>query len=201
MKKVIITTCAVVFAAVAASAQGLGTVRDINGFGAEYLARQSKSARQQTIKKEQKQVGSLQKAIEQANVRHNRQMFVMGALGDAAQFVRYTQTKPAEKTEKKAAPAAKPESAEQKGSSFSSYHPYMGREGKIMAMGDVFAERIKARKAARKQAKEAAPAAKKEEKKGSWLGALFGGRYPGESDEDYKHRLAMSSYPACQPFK
>ena len=43
--------------------------------------------------------------------------------------------------------------------------------------------------------------AKPAEKGGSFFGAFFGGKYPGESDKDYKWRMQMSAYPACQPFK
>ncbi len=210
MKKVFVTTCAVVFAAVAASAQGLGTVRDINSFGTEYMPAQSKSTRQQTIKKEQKKVGNLEKAIAQANIKHYRQMFVLGSLGDAAQFAQYapctTPAPAAQKTAAKKTSSQKPAATKQAEKQAPAYYPYAGREGKVMALGDAFAARMKARKEARKQekaqaAKEAKkePAAKKE--KGSWLGALFGGRYPGESDEDYAYRLQMSTHPACQPFK
>lgn len=214
MKKVFVTTCAVVFAAVAASAQGWGTVRDINSFGAEYMAGQSKSARQQTSKKEQKQVGNLEKAIAQANIKHYRQMFVLGSLGDAAQFVQYppcaTPAPAAQKTAAKNTSSQKPAATKQAEKQAPAYYPYAGREGKVMALGDAFAARMKARKEARKQeqakaAKQAEqkPAEVKKDKKekGSWLGALFGGRYPGESDEDFAYRLQMSTHPACQPFK
>lgn len=35
-----------------------------------------------------------------------------------------------------------------------------------------------------------------------WLKAIFlGGKFPGESDESYKKRLEIKSYPAAQPFK
>lgn len=210
MKKVFVTACAVVFAAVAAGAQGMGTVRDINNFGAEYMNRQSKAARQQTIKKEQKQVGNLEKAIAQANIKHNRQMFVLGSLGDAAQFAQYAPcaytTGPQKPAAQKTAPA-KPAADKKKETQAPAYYPYAGREGKVMALGDLVSERLRAKNKARKEAKaKAAKQEKKEsvgmkEEKGSWLGALFGGRYPGESDEDYMLRIQMSTHPACQPFK
>lgn len=35
-----------------------------------------------------------------------------------------------------------------------------------------------------------------------WLRAIFlGGKFPGESDEAYRKRLEVQSYPASQPFK
>lgn len=35
-----------------------------------------------------------------------------------------------------------------------------------------------------------------------WLRAIFlGGKFPGESDEAYKKRMQIQSYPAAQPFK
>lgn len=35
-----------------------------------------------------------------------------------------------------------------------------------------------------------------------WLKAIFlGGKFPGESDEAYKKRLEIKSYPATQPYK
>lgn len=178
MKKVVITTCAVVFTAVAAGAQGLGTVRDINSFGAEYLKGQN-VVTHSTKKVQAKQVGKLAKAVQQAAIKHNRE----------AQ---------ARASEEKAA------KVNQNKSSNSGWYVYAGREGKMMALGEVFRERANAKEAAKKQEKKNAPQVKKEakkEQKGSWIGALFGGRYPGESDEDYEYRLRLRSFPACQPFK
>ena len=54
-------------------------------------------------------------------------------------------------------------------------------------------------KRSEQQNEQANKPAKKE--KGSWWGALFGGRYPGESDESFRFRLEMRTYPAAQPFK
>lgn len=35
-----------------------------------------------------------------------------------------------------------------------------------------------------------------------WIKAIFlGGKFPGESDEEYRNRLQIQSYPATQPFK
>lgn len=207
MKKVFVTTCAVVFAAVAAGAQGLGTVRDINGFGAEYLSRQSKAAKQQTIKKEKQQVGSLEKAIEQANVKHNREMFALGSLGDATVYAQYAPASAPQPVATAGTATVRTQAVvPQKKARVSSYNPYVyaGREGKVIALGEAMVAGLKARKEARKRAKQAEQAEKKankEKKEGSWLGALFGGRYPGESQEDYELRIKMSSHPACQPFK
>lgn len=212
MKRVFVTTCAVLFAAVAAGAQSWGTAGDINRFGEEYL-RQNKSAKQRTAKKEAKQVGSLEKAIAQANIKHNRQMFVMGSLGDAALYAQnapYTSAATSEQAASKPASKtpAKTQAKEEKSSP--AYYPYAGREGKVIAMGEMWAARIQERREARQEeaqkasapAPAPAPAAKKEKKqKGSWLGALFGGRYPGESDEDFAFRLQMRTHPSCQPFK
>lgn len=65
MNKVIVTACVAVFAAVSAQAQGMGTVRDINGFGKEYLA-QAEKPKAQLSKVERARVDSISKAAERA---------------------------------------------------------------------------------------------------------------------------------------
>lgn len=50
-----------------------------------------------------------------------------------------------------------------------------------------------------KQDQDAVAVQKTEES--SWLSAVFGGKYPGETDDSYRCRMEMKKYPAAQPFK
>ena len=62
----------------------------------------------------------------------------------------------------------------------------------------------KAAKAKANQAPQKVDVVKEDEEgeKTSWWKAIFlGGRYPGESKEAYRARLAVRGYPANQPFK
>ncbi len=149
MKKVIVTTCVAVLAAVAAQAQGLGTVRDINGFGQEYLPSKKASA---AAKRKQNNAENV-----------------------LAQAVKEIERKGLEEAKKAQATASAQAPAQNNNNTA-----------------------VKADKAADKKSEQNKTANKKE---GSWWKALFGGRYPGESDEQYQDRLAMRTLPAAQPFK
>ena len=50
-----------------------------------------------------------------------------------------------------------------------------------------------------KQDQDAVAVQKTEES--SWLSAVFGGKYPGETDDSYRCRMEMKKYPEAQPFK
>ena len=68
MKKVIITACVAFVAAVAAQAQGVGTVKDINSFGTTYKA-------PKVEKKVTAQKDAFSKAVEKQVVKKQREMY------------------------------------------------------------------------------------------------------------------------------
>ena len=77
---------------------------------------------------------------------------------------------------------------------------YYGCEGKIMALSDLTQRAIKNKKESKKQFK------KKEKQdtvqKVNWFRIIFlNGRYPGETDKEYRERLNSLGLPANQPFK
>ena len=51
------------------------------------------------------------------------------------------------------------------------------------------------------QKQEKTTASEKKTEEGSWLSAILGGKYPGETDDSYRYRMEMKKYPAAQPFK
>ena len=72
------------------------------------------------------------------------------------------------------------------------------------------AEKTAAKRKAAKAKAKANPAPKKvdvvkEEEDADepswWRAIFFGGRFPGESVEDYRARLSVQGYPCNQPFK
>lgn len=185
MKKVIVTACVAVLAAAAAQAQSWGTAGDINRFGQEYLAKQKKSEQRLITQQADKQSRELAKEVERQ-----------------ALLAKYKQAAKAKKANNSCTSADKKESG-------SCPHYYYGREGKMMALGELTHQLVAKRKAAKAKAK-ANPAPKKvdvvkedeEGEKTSWWKAIFlGGRYPGESKEAYRARLAVRGYPCNQPFK
>ena len=179
MKKVIMTACVAVFAAVAAQAQGIGTVADINGFGKAFL---DKKAREQKLSRaEQARVDSFAFAAERAAKREAERKAFLEAL-KRSRGEKKAQS--AEENEKKQVP---------------SY--YTGSTGAKMM---VFVDSQKGRKEKQNSAKEtdSAKVAEEGEEETSWWRAIFFlGRFPGESKEDYRARLAVQGYPANQPFK
>ena len=185
MKKVIVTACVAVLAAAAAQAQSWGTAGDINRFGQEYLAKQKKSEQRLIAQQADKQSRELAKEVERQ-----------------ALLAKYKQAAKAKKTNNGCTSADKKESAP-------CPHYYYGREGKMMALGELTHQLAAKRKAAKAKAK-ANPAPKKvdvvkEEEDADepswWRAIFFGGRFPGESVENYRARLAVQGYPCNQPFK
>ncbi len=171
MKRVIITTCAVVIAAAAAQAQSWGLAGDVNRFGKEYLESKKYAVEQQRIaQKAQQKTNFVEKAIEQEAVRKYKQMYMAGLLGSDAIYAQHNASS-------QKAGQQETEGAAQK------------------------ADASKTAQSDKKQKAEQAKAKQDKEKKGSWLAAFFGGRYPGESDESFRYRLEMRGYPASQPFK
>lgn len=185
MKKVIVTACVAVLAAAAAQAQSWGTAGDINRFGQEYLAKQKKSEQRLITQQADKQSRELAKEVERQ-----------------ALLAKYKQAAEAKKTNNGCTSADKKESG-------SCPHYYYGREGKMMALGELTHQLAAKRKAAKAKAKANQAPQKvdvvKEDEEGektSWWKAIFlGGPYPGESKESYRARLAVRGYPANQPFK
>ena len=176
MKKVIMTACVAVFAAVAAQAQGIGTVADINGFGKAYS---DKKAREQKLSR-----------AEQARV----ESFALAA--ERAAFLEALKRSRGEKK----APSAEGKGKEQAAVA-SCPSCYTGSTGAKMML---FADSQKGRKEKQNSAKEtdSAKVAEEGEEEPSWWRAIFFlGRFPGESKEDYRARLAVQGYPANQPFK
>ena len=175
MKKVIVAVSVAVFAAVAAQAQGMGTVRDINSFGQEYLKKQNKPAQQKVVKQQKQKADAFSKAFEQQAVKKQRQMFVMGALGDAALFAQYPMG--AVTSNASASAGTNADSAQ-------------GRQGNAQAASPVAKQDVKPSDS------------KKTEEKQSLLQKMFGiGRYSWESEADYKARLRSQGMPVNQPFK
>ena len=172
MKKVIITVCVAFVAAAAAQAQGLGTVRDINSFGTEYMKAPA-STHKRVERKENTQKDAFSKAFEKQVLKKQREMYAQVNTEKAWQGDYHgTQTAATQKQ------AAKPtKKADSKAAT----------------------KEAQPSKRSEQQNEQANKPAKKE--KGSWWGALFGGRYPGESDESFRFRLEMRTYPAAQPFK
>ena len=176
MKKVIMTACVAVFAAVAAQAQGIGTVADINGFGKAYS---DKKAREQKLS-----------GAEQARV----ESFAL-----AAERAAFLEALKRSRGEKKAQSAEENKKEQPEVAPCPSY--YTGSTGAKMMM---FADSQKGRKEKQNSAKEtdSAKVAEEGEEEPSWWRAIFFlGRFPGESKEDYRARLAVQGYPANQPFK
>lgn len=176
MKKVIMTACVAVFAAVAAQAQGIGTVADINGFGKAYS---DKKAREQKLS-----------GAEQARV----ESFAL-----AAERAAFLEALKRSRGEKKAQSAEGKEKEQAAVASCPSC--YTGSTGAKMML---FADSQKGRKEKQNSAKEtdSAKVAEEGEEEPSWWRAIFFlGRFPGESKEDYRARLAVQGYPANQPFK
>ena len=187
MNKVLVTVCAAAacaVSAVTAGAQGLGTVRDINGFGQEYLNRQKNKATQQRVSKEKRQLGSLEKAIQQQAIKHYREAGLTASLNAEEKETQKTSAKKVEKA---------------RASSVNNYYAYAGREGKIMALGEFIT------KSRNKKAEPAAKSSQQEKedsvKSSFWKGLLGVAPFPGERQEDYKLRLQNKGYPSCQPFK
>ena len=182
MRKVIVAVCVGVLAAVAAQAQGLGTVRDINDFGRKYMESQkNKPAQRRVVTKVKGKTDRLTKVLERK-----------------ALLIQQEQQK---KLTEKAAPA---ESTRVEKKSYPSY--YYGREGKMMALSELtrqVASRKKAAKADKQQAAraEAAPKDTTEEEPSWWRAIFLGGRFPGETKEDYRARLSVQGLPAYMPFK
>ena len=173
MNKVIVTACVAVFAAVSAQAQGMGTVRDINGFGKEYLA-QAEKPKAQLSKVEQARVDSISKAAERA-------AFLAA--------VRQRKAKKAGEGEKKE--EGKTEVA------VSCPSCYTGSTGAKMMM---YADTKKGRQAKQNAAQETAARDTTEEV--SWWRALaWWIPFPGESDTEYRERMAIQGQPASMPFK
>ena len=180
MKKVIMTACVAVFAAVAAQAQGIGTVADINGFGKAYS---DKKAREQKLS-----------GAEQARV----ESFALAAAREAERAA-FLEAVKRSRGEKKAQSAEGKEKEQAAVASCPSC--YTGSTGAKMMM---FADSQKGRKEKQNSAKEtdSAKVAEEGEEEPSWWRAIFFlGRFPGESKEDYRARLAVQGYPANQPFK
>ena len=182
MKKVIVTACVAVLAAAAAQAQSWGTAGDINRFGQEYLAKQKKSEQRLITQQADKQSRELAKEVERQ-----------------ALLAKYKQAAKAKKANNSCTSADKKESG-------SCPHYYYGREGKMMALSELtrqVASRKKAAKADKQQAAraEAAPKDTTEEEPSWWRAIFLGGRFPGETKEDYRARLSVQGLPACMPFK
>ncbi len=176
MKKIVIAVFAVATAAVAAQAQGLGTVRDINYFGQEYLQAQVKQAEAATKKVEAE--------IQRQHIAHLR-------AEQKKQQAAQQQAKSSEQAAQNQTP--------------SYYYGREGkllalsdRTAQVIN-GGATDQQSAGEKTAQSTAKQAAPAKKAAKKKVSlWRYLLPGGRLPGESWEDYNTRM---SSPASQPFK
>lgn len=179
MNKIIVTACVAVLAAAAAQAQSWGTAGDINLFGQQYLE----------SKKVQQKVDSVAKNVE-------RQIL----LAKVAQYKQAVAQKAAageEDRQKEQRVAAKASD------SCPSY--YCGREGKVIVLGELILDKIadkKAEKAEDVRQGEVEKATEPQDKKASLFKAVFlGGRYPWETEEDYRVRQSVRGLPATQPFK
>lgn len=110
------------------------------------------------------------------------------------------------KQAREAAKAAEKSGSVQSNKTDSSYPSYFyGREGHMMALGEVVAQKIsapKAKSAAKQAPGQTAKKAAPQKEEASLLKAIFlGGRFPGETEEQYKVRRQVQASPAGQPFK
>lgn len=175
IKTIIISAVVIATAALTAQAQGLGTVRDINSYGEEYLLEMRAKEAMKRVQKEAEKQRMARIRAEQEKAAKAKQ----------------------QKAENKSATAQTTDA-----NAMPSY--YYGREGKVLALSDRTAEALKGSSKDAKPA-EAKPAAKQEapkkasKKKGCFLKYLLPvGRFPGESWEDWNARMSSA---ASQPFK